>query len=145
MTEIQATVIALDGLYALVRTEQQGGCGRCNEPGGCGGNNLVQMMCSSSAREYRVLNPDGAKVGEIVTVSISEGVVGRSALIIYVVPLVSFVVGALLVGLFSSSNWLAVLGSGVCGGLSWMIVRRIQRAVALDARFYPSIHRRLAS
>lgn len=139
MTETQATVIASDGAYAIVRAEQQGGCGRCNEPGGCGGNNLVQMMCASP-RQYRVLNPEGAKIGDVVTVSISEGVVGRSALIMYGLPLVFLFVGTIFSGLLSDSNWLAVVCGGVGFAVSWKVIARIQRGAAGDERFQPTIH-----
>lgn len=140
MTEIQATVIASDGAYAIVQTEQQGGCGRCNEPGGCGGNNLVQMMCSSS-RQYRVLNPDGAVVGDVVTVSIADGVVGRSALIVYGIPLVFLFVAAILVGFISDSNWLAVVGGGVGLALAWRVVAKMQHEAVADDLFLPIISR----
>ena len=39
MNETKGTITALDGDYALVRIADAG-CGRCHEPGGCGGVNI---------------------------------------------------------------------------------------------------------
>lgn len=139
MTETQATVTALDGSYAIVRTEQQGGCGRCNEPGGCGGNNLVQMMCASP-REYRVLNPDGAKVGDTVTVSVAEGAVSRSAMLMYAFPLVSLLLGTIIGSVLSAgSDWAAVAGGTIGLAASWLVVAKRTRGAAADNRLQPTI------
>ena len=70
MIETQATVTALEGDYALVEASQ-GGCGRCHEQGGCGGNNASQLFCHGP-RHFRVLNPLGVKVGEKVVVGVPE-------------------------------------------------------------------------
>lgn len=138
MTETQATVTALDGAYAIVRAEQQGGCGRCNEPGGCGGNNLVQMMCGAP-REYRVLNPDGAKLGESVTVCVAEGVVSRTAVLMYGVPLVFLFLGTVVGSVLWGNDWSAVAG-GMAGLVtSWLIIKKTQRGVGDDRRFQPTI------
>ncbi len=61
MTDAQGTVIALEGDEAVVRMDEAG-CGRCHEKGGCGGQNLGRMFCSTSPT-YRLHNPGGLRVG----------------------------------------------------------------------------------
>ena len=78
-TTIRATVRSLDGDEALVEVEL-GGCGRCHEKGGCGGQQLTQMLCSGP-KNYRVANPYGARVGDQVTVAITPGTVRKSPMI----------------------------------------------------------------
>ena len=51
MAERDASVVqTLQGSDGLLRVrlefDIQGGCGRCNEPGGCGGVSLAQPLCS---------------------------------------------------------------------------------------------------
>lgn len=91
-TTIRATVRSLDGDEALVEVEQ-GGCGRCHEKGGCGGQQLTQMFCSGP-KNYRVANPHGACVGDQVTVAIAPGTVRQTANLAYGVPLTATIVGA---------------------------------------------------
>ncbi len=138
MTEVQAVVVGLDGEYAIVRAEQQGGCGRCHEPGGCGGNNLVQMMCGTK-QEYRALNPGAANIGDQVVVVVGDGAISKAALLMYVWPLVFLFAGAVSGGLFLSSNLGAVLGGIVGLALSWPFVARLQLRVAKEKQFQPTI------
>lgn len=87
-------VRATDGQQAEVEVEQ-GGCGRCHEEGGCGGQSLTRMF-TSGPRKYLVDNQLGAAVGERVTIAIAEGSVRRAANLAYGVPLLSGIAGALL-------------------------------------------------
>lgn len=89
---IRAVVRGIDGDFALVEVEQ-GGCGRCHEEGGCGGQNLTQMFCSGP-RAWRVRNSTGAQPGDRVLLSIGQGSVRRVANLAYGVPLVSTIAAA---------------------------------------------------
>ena len=91
---IQAVVRSLSGGEAEVEVEA-GGCGRCHEKGGCGGQQLTQMFCSSQ-KTYRVDNAVGANVGDRVTVVIAAGSVRRTANLAYGVPLTAAILGAVL-------------------------------------------------
>lgn len=136
MSETRATVIGVDGDYALVRTES-GGCGRCHEAGGCGGANIGQMFCGQE-RAWRVLNPRGAAVGEMVSVAVADGAVRSGATLIYIVPLLFLIAGAVL-----GSFVLAEAGSvaGAVGGLvgAWLWVSRRIRQRHCDPQFQPHI------
>lgn len=124
---IRAVVRALDGQNAVVEVEE-GGCGRCHEPGGCGGQHLTQMFCQG-AKTYRVENAVDARVGDHVTVAISAGSVRRTANLAYGIPLLAVIVGALL-GMPLGGDGGAVLGavSGLC--LAFLYVRYRSRANA---------------
>lgn len=114
---VRAVVRALDGDMAVVEVAQ-GGCGRCHEEGGCGGQNLSRMFCSS-APTYRVDNGAGAEVGDQVTVAIASGSVRRSANLAYGVPLLAMIGGAAV------GNWLAGDLGGVVGAVSGMAIALI--------------------
>lgn len=91
---IRAVVRALDGQEALVEVAQ-GGCGRCHEEGGCGGQHLTQMFCSSP-KTYRVVNSLDARVGEAVTIAVAAGSIRRTANLVYGIPLLATILGAVL-------------------------------------------------
>ena len=89
---VRAIVREINQADALVEVEQ-GGCGRCHEAGGCGGQQLTRMFCST-AKTYRVANEIGARVGDRVTVAIAADSVRRSANLAYVLPLTATIAGA---------------------------------------------------
>jgi len=128
---IHAVVRGLEGQEALVEVAQ-GGCGRCHEEGGCGGQHLTQMFCSN-AKTYRVQNTVGAAIGDHVTVAIAAGSVRRTANLAYGFPLLGLLIGALL-GMSFAGDAGAMLGAG--GGLllSFVYIRfRLRREAGNSA------------
>ena len=110
---VHAIVRSLDGGDALVEVEQ-GGCGRCHEKGGCGGQQLTQMFCSGP-RTYRVANQLGAAAGERVTIAVAAGSVRRTANLAYGLPLTTTIAGALL-GTWQAGDLGGI--AGAAGGLA---------------------------
>ena len=75
MIDAWGTVVAVDEQHATIRMDETG-CGRCGEPGGCGGNHAGRLFCSTP-RTFRVANPDGRAVGERVRIGIAAGALGH--------------------------------------------------------------------
>jgi sigma-E factor negative regulatory protein RseC len=94
MHEARAIVVQLEGTEALVESTQGSGCGQCSSSGGCSSGKLTQMFCVSP-RRFRVRNSVGAQVGDEVQVSVGDGVVLRSALILYGLPVLLLIVGGI--------------------------------------------------
>jgi sigma-E factor negative regulatory protein RseC len=137
MAEARGTVTALDGDRAFVRVAGEG-CGRCHEPGGCGGNNLARVFCPSP-KIHRVLNPRGAQVGEEVMIVIRERTLFRGALAGYVLPLLGLFLGAAL-GLGLAGETGSMIGA--LGGLlaAWALQRtRLVRDVLSGPDWEPHI------
>jgi len=87
-------VVQVDGRYALVQANQGNGCGQCNGKG-CGTGKLSQLFCSKP-RQFRVDNPVNAGIGDEVIVSVAEGAVLRGIGLVYLLPLLLLVTGAML-------------------------------------------------
>ena len=117
---IRAVVRAVDGSLAEVEVES-GGCGRCHEEGGCGGQQLTQMFCSGP-KTYKVDNALGASIGDRVTVAIAAGSVRRTANLAYGVPLTAVISGAAL-GTSIAGDLGAMLGAVLGLVLSLFYVR----------------------
>lgn len=100
MAERDAAVVEImtapDG-RALARLEfgVNSGCGRCNEPGGCGGVSLAQPLCAKP-KTMVLADPLGLVVGDNVRVAIPDQLLSRGVTQTYVVPLLLFFVGSLL-------------------------------------------------
>lgn len=121
---IRAIVRSVDAGYALVEVEQ-GGCGRCHEKGGCGGQQLTQMFCKGP-RTYRVANRIGAATGERVTIAIAAGSIRRIANLAYGLPLTATIAGALF-GTLQAGDLGGILGA--VGGL--LLAFALVRSLAL--------------
>lgn len=132
MIDAQGTITAVDGDYAIVRMDETG-CGRCHEQGGCGGNNLGQMFCSTP-RTFRVSNPGKAAVGDSVRVAIADGVVRRSAVYAYGFPLLALFVGAIGGSVLAGEAGAIVGAFGSLLG-AWFFLRRAQLKNKPDQRF----------
>lgn len=133
---IRGVVRALDGPEAIVEVEQ-GGCGRCHEKGGCGGQHLTQMFCSGQ-KSYRVANSGGAVIGESVTIAVAAGSVRRSANLAYVLPLLCLVAGAVL-GMQLAGDTGAMAGGAIGLVQAWLVARLKLRPVAGNAEIGPCI------
>ena len=139
MSEVGSTVRAvvrhLEGESADVEIES-GGCGRCHEEGGCGGQQLTQMFCNGP-KNYRVDNPIGASVGDQVIVAIAPGSVRKTANLAYGVPLLALIIGA-LIGSSVYGDPGGILGavSGVVAALVYVRYFSDKKAGKLSPRPY---------
>jgi len=104
MLETRASVIRVEGAEAIVEAQPSGGCGACSGGGGCGGAGLSRTLCVRP-RQFRVRNSVGARVGDEVQVVVADGVLLRSALTLYGLPLLLVFAGAAF-----GAQWMA--GSG---------------------------------
>lgn len=121
MIETLAIVIRVEGKDALVESTQGGGCGNCDSENGCGSGKLSQLFCSEP-RRFRVRNDGNAQVGSVVQVTLEEGVLLRSAVLMYLLPLIFLLAGAMLGAQWTNdaetSDAYAALGGviGLLGG-----------------------------
>lgn len=136
MTEARAVVRSLDGEFAIVEI-QHGGCGRCHEKGGCGGQHLTQAFCGSP-KAFRVANTTGVKVGDEVTLGIPAGAIRYSANLVYGLPIAGVFIGAFL-GMRYAGDPGAMLGGLVGLVAAWLIIRAKAHAKAGNSEFQPQI------
>lgn len=92
---VNGVVLRVEGRFAWVDVTVSQGCGRCNEPGGCGGVNIARPFGASS-QAVRVSNEIGVQPGEQVGVLIDDGVPLRAALVAYAFPVLGLLAGAAL-------------------------------------------------
>ena len=94
MLETRATVIRILESHALVQANQGSGCEQCDGKG-CGTGKLAQLFCSKP-RLFQVANPINAGVGDQVVISVAEGAVLRGIGVVYLLPLLLLLGGAML-------------------------------------------------
>lgn len=130
---VTGVVQRLEADDAWVDVAVSGGCGRCNEPGGCGGINIARPLALSS-RSVRVANDIQARPGDAVAVVVDDGVPLRAALLAYGWPVLGVIAGA-AAGTLMASPGAGDLLAAVCavgGGLAAGLAGRA-RSGRLDA------------
>jgi sigma-E factor negative regulatory protein RseC len=146
MIETRAIIVHVQGNEALVEATGGGGCGQCSSEKGCGSGKLGQLFCNKP-RQFKVLNEANASVGEEVQITLQDGVLLRSSMLVYVLPLALILAGGILGSHWSndaaSRDGFAAIGSllGLVGGFllaKWLAKRQRVMAVAV-----PLIHSRL--
>lgn len=130
MMETQAIVIRLEGDEALVESIQGGGCGHCDSENGCGSGKMSQLFCREP-RYFRALNESGAQVGAVVQITLQEGVLLRSALLMYMLPLVFLICGAMVGTSLASDAANSDVYAAVCGGAGLVLGFALVKGVSL--------------
>ena len=90
---IRARVAKVENQRAFIQAEN--GCGRCHEKGGCGGAKLTQIFCAKP-KIFPVENSADARAGDAVEVEIPQKTLNLSATLGYGLPLIAFILGAVL-------------------------------------------------
>ncbi len=121
-----AQVIAVDGSHAIVQTQRSSVCGSCAVNNGCGTAILNRVLL----RKYctlKVMNPVSANIGDRVQIGIAESSLVKSALLLYVLPLLSVLLAILLATIIFGSELTDLTAivfsvSGFIVGLSFVSV-----------------------
>lgn len=125
--QAEGTVTHLEGSAARVSVMRQQGCGRCHEPGGCGGQGH-----GGHSQEFLVDNAFGARLGQKVRIEVPEGATLKAALLLYGIPLLALLLGALL-GRLSGQGDVAVAGGAcLCFAISLLLLRLIRRLAFVE-------------
>jgi sigma-E factor negative regulatory protein RseC len=124
---------------ARIIIDRKGACGGCHTTGsGC-------RSCLSSAKmESLVLNPVGARSGDIVQVSLKSGNLLIGAALLYVLPVLALLGGALIGSAESSvAGWdgtsATVLGGGAGLAIGFGLVMGLDRCTWVRRRLAPRI------
>lgn len=126
MIEQQAIILALDPQtenksLASIEVVRKTACGLCGKTRGCG-NAIWGKMFAHKTTSFKAENTIDAQVGQSVIIGIDENAVMKSALLLYMVPLVTMFIGAILVSQIHESDVAAIVGavSGLLVGYFWV-------------------------
>lgn len=97
MIEEHAIVVGLEKDVAMLEVLRRTPCGLCGQTRGCGVS-LWGRLFGHKPNIFKALNQINAVVGDSVVVGIEEHALLVSALVVYGVPLLSMLLGALLAG-----------------------------------------------
>lgn len=105
MTEMRATVLRAEAGEVWLRLEARpGGCGRCDEPGGCRSTRLTDVFKTSGGL-IRLPDSLGCSVGDGLVISAAESAPLAAAVLGYMLPL------GLMLGFGALALWCAPFAS----------------------------------
>ena len=127
MIEERAVILSLDSETSLsdstatLEIERKIACGLCGQTRGCG-NSIWGKLFAHQSTAFKAQNRINAKVGDSVIVGINESALLKSALLLYILPLASMLIGAILATQLRDTNGYAMLGAllGLVLGFAWV-------------------------
>ncbi|MFT6310978.1 MAG: sigma-E factor negative regulatory protein RseC [Porticoccus sp.] len=133
------TVVAIEERSLWVETSRQTACGSCSAQKGCG-TSLLAKLFPNRQHFVRVLAEPGQilplEIGQEVTLEVSDSLIVKASLIMYVVPIALLLIGAAIGDTKGASDGYAILGGliGLFGGLA------LVRLHAWTGRNNPELH-----
>jgi len=111
----------LSDSIAVLEIERKTACGLCGKTRGCG-NSIWGKLFAHQSTAFKAQNPIKAKVGDSVVVGINERALLKSALLLYIAPLVTMMIGAILMNELMHNNAGSILGAliGLMLGFVWV-------------------------
>ncbi|WP_021022102.1 SoxR reducing system RseC family protein [Salinivibrio costicola] len=133
-----------DGWLSLA-CQQQTSCGSCKSQSQCG-TGIVSKALPGKVNHVSVRSPEPLPTGTLVEIGLGEATLVRSALVVYMVPLMMMFVGALLGQFFfaalagSGEGGVIALSLGF-GALGVGIARRLAKYVGSAEQQQPELLR----
>lgn len=125
-------VVAESGSKVWVMTIRQSACQSCSARHGCGQKALATMS-QGKANQILVDNTLGARVGDQVTLAIGESALLGASLLVYALPLLMLVLGAMLGHWVSGHGDLPALAGALAGlAAGFVLVRYLMTRSAGD-------------
>ena len=129
MIEERAVILSLEANasapdttnMAVLEIERKTACGLCGQTRGCG-NSLWGKLFAHRSTAFKANNHINASVGQSVIVGIDEQALLLSALLLYILPLVTMMIASILVMQVNDSNGVVMLAAlaGLIVGLLWV-------------------------
>ncbi len=123
MIENEAVVTHIEGDFAWLTVERQGGCSSCSS-GGCGTASLASLF-GQRPTPLRVDNRLQAQPGEQVVIGIEERSLLIGALLIYLLPLLLLLVAAIV-----GEQWGGEVAAVVLGAIGLGLGLRLSQPLA---------------
>ncbi len=95
MLQEKGVVIALNGEFAVIQTQNKLACASCKASQSCG-NGIVERYLSAKLFETELVNQINARVGQSVLIEIPKASVTKASIVVYCLPLLFLFFGAAL-------------------------------------------------
>ena len=141
MIEESGRVVALEEGAVWVETLRKTTCSSCSANAGCGQGLMDKLGVGRQRGFVRVLSDLQLSLDDVVVIGIREDLVLRMAVLVYLLPLLGLLAGALLASSLELSEGLVILSALTSLFLSWLVVRWHTRRTQDDPARQPVVLR----
>lgn len=134
----QGVVVALFNGGVVVETQRQTGCQSCAARGGCG-INLMQKALNRKQHQVRVSTELALRLGEPVQLVLPASALVQASLMMYVLPLLGLMMGALAGQMLFAANSASIVGGALGFILALLGLSRRQNGLFANGRYAPRI------
>ncbi len=143
MIEGYARVVEVDRDWLLLEPERRSACGGCAASAGCGSGALATLF-DRRGKRLRLPNSIDAQVGDRVVLGIDESALVRGSLMVYLLPIITMLLAALVVeslsgGRATGSDWpvMVAAAAGLATGFAIVSLQRWRD----NSRYLPQLLR----
>lgn len=143
MLEEQAIVVQVDSDTVWVETCRQSACQSCSAKSSCG-HSLLSKISSGKTQRLQVQTDKTLRVGDQIVLGLSESAFMRGSALVYLLPLLAMITGALAGEHFFGQDSLlslAFAGLGLLSGFGY--VRWYSWRHRQDAQYQPVVLRKI--
>ncbi|AJC67314.1 SoxR-reducing system protein RseC [Dickeya zeae] len=133
-----ATVVSWQAGIAVLHCEQRSGCQSCQSRTSCG-TGLLNQMGGAPTHQLSVAYPQPLSPGQRVEIGLAESSLLRSAMLVYLLPLLGLMLGATLMQYWLESEPATVIGAFVGVAVSFALVKRLSAKISNNQRYQPVI------
>jgi len=133
MMEVAGRVVRAAKGLVWVRATEKGGCGRCDEPGGCGAAKITEVFGKKDS-VFILANRIGALEGDEVRLQVEDGAPLKAALLSYGLGILLLLLGAASVSLLFPGDLGAALGA-----LAGLIVAMAANRSLVRSRWFSGV------
>lgn len=138
MIEERGQVMAVEGERVRVAVERQSACGSCKARAACG-QGLMQALRAGRCHEVEALCHLPVQIGDQVVLGVAESWAVRSALLVYLLPLLALLGGALIAYALGLSEGWSILAALAGFVVVIMSLRRYNLALERNDRALPVV------
>ncbi len=133
LATVSAVTTQSDGFEVELSCEQKTSCSSCASQKSCG-TGIVSKAVGSKALNWTLQTNKLVKIGQIVEIGFPERSLILSAMVVYIVPLMAMILGAVigqwwLAPLFSGGEGVIIASSALFVGLGMMVAKRLARTL----------------
>ncbi|WP_409311149.1 SoxR-reducing system protein RseC [Pectobacterium sp. B1J-3] len=133
-----ATVVSWHNGMAVLRCEQRSGCSGCQSRSSCG-TGLLNQLGAPAEHLLTVPCEQPLEVGQRIELGITEASLLRSAVMVYLLPLLGVFTGSALFQALLGTELSAIIGAFAGGGLFFFLVKYWSVRLGRSHRYEPVI------
>ena len=144
MLRESAVVISYENGIAKVKCQSQSACGQCAAKNSCGTSSLSELNGKRGEHIFNVETLMPLREGQIVEIGLKEKSMLRSALLMYIAPLLTLVLSTLISDYISHNEILRTILIFFSTAISFIVVKIYSRNLAQKTEFHPTLLRVLS-